>query len=153
MRRHLKPSTPSYSLDSGVLIEMLLGTPVGGMMSDSLLSGSPITAYTCHFNLSEAEYILCRMLGRTQARSKVDNLVRSNYINLTDAGRLYANAAEIKCERALALGDCYTIANAKVTGSTALFAFREEELNREMEKKPFDVEIRFIESLPRTGSP
>jgi predicted nucleic acid-binding protein len=93
------------------------------------------------------------MLGRTQARSKVDNLVRSNYINLTDAGRLYANAAEIKCERALALGDCYTIANAKVTGSTALFAFREEELNREIKRKPFDVEIEFIEGLPRTGSP
>jgi predicted nucleic acid-binding protein len=93
------------------------------------------------------------MLGRTQARSKVDNLVRSNYINLTDVAKLYANAAEIKCERALALGDCYTIANAKVTSSTALFAFQEEELKREMEKKPFDVEIRFIEGLPRTRSP
>lgn len=149
----MKPSTPNYSLDSGVLIEMLLDTPVGRMMSNMLLSDSPITAYTCHFNLSEAEYILCRMLGRTQARSKVDNLVRSNYINLTDAGRLYANAAEIKCERALALGDCYTIANAKVTGSTALFAFREEELNREIKRKPFDVEIKFVEGLPRTGSP
>jgi predicted nucleic acid-binding protein len=149
----LKPSTFSYSLDGGVLIEMLLGTLIGRMFSDSLLSDSPITAYTCHFNLSEAEYILCRMLGRTQARSKVDNLVRSNYINLTDVAKLYANAAEIKCERALALGDCYTIANAKVTSSTALFAFQEEELKREMEKKPFDVEIRFIEGLPRTRSP
>jgi uncharacterized protein with PIN domain len=141
----LKPSTLSYSLDSGVLIEMLLGTPTGRIFSGSLLSDSPITAYTSHFNLTEAEYVLCRMLGQTQARSKVDNLVRSNYINLTDAGRLYANAAEIKYERALALGECYTIANAKVTGSTALFAFREEELNREMERKPFDVEIKFIE--------
>jgi hypothetical protein len=93
------------------------------------------------------------VLGRTQARSKVDNLVRSNYINLTDAGSLYAKAAEIKCERALALGDCYTIANAEATSSMALFAFQEEELNREMERKPFDVEIRFIEGPPRTGSP
>lgn len=100
-----------------------------------------------------AEYILCRIIGRTEARSKVDNLVRSNHVDFTDAGRLYANAAEIKCERALAPGDCYTIANAGVTSSIALFAFREEELNREMERKPFDVEIRFIESLPRTESP
>ena len=149
----MKPSTPNYSLDSGVLIEMLLGTSVGRTFSGSLLSDSPITAYTSYFNLSEAEYILCRMLGRTQARSKVDNLVRSNYINLTDVAKLYANAAEIKCERALALGDCYTIANAKATSSIALFAFQEEELKREMEKKPFDVEIRFIEGLPRTRSP
>jgi predicted nucleic acid-binding protein len=131
---------------------MLLGTGVGRMISDSLLSGS-ITAYTCHFNLCEAEYVLCRMLGRRQARSKVENLVRSNYINLTDAAKLYAKAAEIKCERALALGDCYTIANAKVTNSAALFALREEELKREMERKPFDVQIKFIEDLPRQGSP
>jgi predicted nucleic acid-binding protein len=149
----LKPSTLSYSLDSGVLIEMLLGTPSGRLLSGSLLSDSPITAYTSHFNLSEVEYILCRMLGRTQARSKVDNLVRSNYINLTDADRLYAKAAEIKCERALALGDCYTMANAKVTNSAALFAFQEEELSREIEKKPFDVEIRFMEGPPTTGTP
>ena len=67
--------------------------------------------------------------------------------------KLYANAAEIKCERALALGDCYTIANAKVTGSIALFAFQEEELKSEMERKPFDVEILFIEGPPRTVSP
>jgi predicted nucleic acid-binding protein len=132
---------------------MLLGIPVGRMFSGSLLSDSPITAHTCHFNLSEAEYILCRILGRTLAKSKVDNLVRSNYINLTDAAKLYAIAAEIKCERPLALGDCYTIANAKVTSSIALFAFQEEELNREIKRKPFDVEIRFIEGLPRTGSP
>jgi len=144
----LKPSTLSYSLDSGVLIEMLLGTAFGRMMSGSLLSDSPITACTCHFNLSEAEYVLSRMLDRTRARMKVDNLVRSNYINLTDTAKLYANAAEIKCERALALGDCYTIANAKVTGSTALFAFREEQLNREIKRKPFDVQIKFIDDLP-----
>ena len=149
----MKPSKDSYSLDSGVLIEMLLGTPGSRIISDPLLLGSPIIAYTCHFNLSEAEYVLCRLLGRTQARSKVDNLVRSNYINLTDAGRLYANAAEIKFERSLALGECYTVANAKVTGSIALFAFQEEELKSEMERKPFDVEILFIEGLPRTGSP
>jgi predicted nucleic acid-binding protein len=133
-------------------MEMLVGTPNGRMMSGSLLSNSIVT-YACHYNLSEAEYILCRILGRTQARSKVDNLVRSNYINLTDADRLYAKAAEIKCERALALGDCYTIANAKVTNSAALFAFQEEELSREIEKKPFDVEIRFIEGPPTTGTP
>ena len=58
------------------------------MFSDPLLLESAITANTCHFNLSEAEYVLCRLLGRTQARSKVDKLVRSNYINLTDAAKV-----------------------------------------------------------------
>jgi hypothetical protein len=40
-----------------------------------------------------------------------------------------------------------------VTGSIAFFAFQEEELKREMERKPFDVEIGFLEGVPRTGSP
>jgi len=140
----LKPSTGSYSLDSGVLIEMLLGTAAGQVISESLLSDSPITAYTCHFNLSEVEYILCRRLGREPARSKVDNFVRSNYVILTDVENLYTTAAEIKCERALALGDCYTLANAKVTGSTALFAFREDDLDKELKRKPFDIGIQFM---------
>lgn len=141
----MKASTRSYSLDSGVLIEMLLDTPLGHAISESLLSDSPIIAYSSHFNLTEVEYILCRRLGRELARSKVDNLVRSNYIILTDVESLCATAAEIKCERALALGDCYTLANAKVTASTALFAFREEDLSREINRKPFDVDIEFLE--------
>ena len=144
----MKPSTRSYSLDSGVLIEMLLGTPLGRAISESLLSDSPIIAYSSHFNLTEVEYILCRRLGRESARSKVDNLVRSNYIILTDAESLCATAAEIKCERALALGDCYTLANAKVTASIALFAFREEDLDREIKRKPFDVDVEFVEDPP-----
>jgi len=57
-------------------------------------------------------------------------------------------AAEIKCERALALGDCYTLANAKVTASIALFAFREEDLDREIKRKPFDVDVEFVEGPP-----
>jgi hypothetical protein len=127
---------------------MLLGKIVSGPLLEST-----ITANTCYFNLSEAEVVLCRLLGRMQARSKVDSLVRSNYFNLTDVAELYANAAEIKFERALALGQSYTIANAKVTGSIALFAFQEEDLKSEMEKKPFDVKIRFVDVPPRTGSP
>jgi hypothetical protein len=123
---------------------MLLGTDAGQEISDSLLSDSPIAAYTCYFNLSEVEYILCRKLGRELARSKVDGFVRSNYVILTDMERLYPTAAEIKSERAIALGDCYTLANAKVTGSTALFAFREDDLDKELKKKPFDMRIQFI---------
>jgi predicted nucleic acid-binding protein len=34
-------------------------------------------------------------------------------------------AALIKCERALALGDCYALATAKATGSKALFVWVE----------------------------
>jgi hypothetical protein len=40
------------------------------------------------------------------------------------------------------------LANAKVTASTALFAFREEDLDREIKRKPFDVDVEFVEDQP-----
>jgi predicted nucleic acid-binding protein len=149
-KKPLKPDTLSgrFSLDSGVLIEMLLGTSVGQPITQALLSDS-ITAYTSYLNLSETEYILCRRLGRELARSKVQSLVDSNYVTITDSERLYASAAEIKCERALSLADCYCLANAEVTKSKALFACREEDLTREIERKPFDVEIDFLEDISK----
>jgi predicted nucleic acid-binding protein len=106
-RKPLKLDTlsDSFSLDSGVLIEMLWATSLGQPIVQALLSDS-IIAYTSYLNVSEAEYILCRRLGRELARSKIESPLRSNYITL---------AAELKCERALALADCYSLANAKVT--------------------------------------
>jgi len=39
--------------------------------------------------------------------------------------------------------------NAKVTKSKALSAHREEDLTREIERKPFDIEIVFLEDISR----
>ena len=134
----------SYSLDSGVLIEMLAATPLGQLMNQCLLSDSVI-AHTSYLNLSEAEYILCRKVGHELSRSKVENLLRSNYLNVIDMEQLHAIAAQTKCERSLALADCYSLATAKFTKSKALFAFKEEELIKEINKTPGEVEIEFLE--------
>jgi len=136
----------SFSLDSGVLIEILASTSSGQHIVQGLLSDS-ITAYTSYLNLSEAEYILCRKLGAELSRTKVDNLLRSNYITVVDMERLHVLAAQIKCERALALADCYSLATAKITNSRALFAFKEEELAREIQRKPFETQISFLEDV------
>ncbi len=128
------------------MIEMLSGTPRGRIVVDALASDK-IIAYTSNVSISEAGYVLCRRLGLDVATSKVRSLLGSNYVSLIQTDRLNELVAEIKCARALALADCYCLATAKETRSKALFAFREEELQREISRKLFDVEITFLEDI------
>jgi predicted nucleic acid-binding protein len=100
-------------------------------------------------NLAEAEYVLCRKLGPETAKSKLNNLRNSNYVATVDTEQASRIAAQIKRSRNIALADCYTLATAKVTESNALFAFRETELEREMKRQPFDVEVIFLEDLTK----
>jgi len=134
------------ALDTGIIVEMLLSSDIGGMVTQALIAESAET-HSSEVNLTEAEYVLCRKLGWETAESKVDNLRRSNYVLIADTEQVSKIAARIKCERALALGDCYTLATAKATSSKALFAFREEELQREMKRRPFDVQLIFLEDM------
>ena len=53
--------------------------------------------------------------------------------------------ADFECERAISLPDCFTLSLGKNRSLEALFAARERELAEEMERRPFDVEIRFLE--------
>ena len=144
-RKHLGEPTlkGAFAFDSGVIIEMLLGTPHGESVVDALAADS-LTAYTSEVNVSEAGYILCRKLGDGEAAGKINTLLRSNYLSIIEAERLREEVVKIKCSRAIALADCYCLAVAKVTGSRALFAFKEEELRREISKRPFDVSISFL---------
>jgi predicted nucleic acid-binding protein len=136
------------ALDTGIIVEMLLSSDIGGMVTQALIAESA-EAHSSEVNLTEAEYVLCRKLDWETAESKVDNLRRSNYVLIADTEQVSKIAARIKCERALAFGDCYTLATAKATCSKALFAFREEELQREMRRRPFDVQLIFLEDMMR----
>jgi predicted nucleic acid-binding protein len=144
----LKSDTLSgwLALDTSVIIEMLLSSDLGRTVEEALIADSA-EGHSSEVNLAEAEYILCRKLGWQLAKSKLDGLRNSNYVLTVDTEQASRIAAEIKCSRALALADCYTLATAKVTGSKALFAFRERELDREMKKRPCDVEVIFLEDL------
>ncbi len=132
-----------FALDSGVMIEMLLGTPNGARVVDALSAGS-ILAYTSDVNINETGYILCRKLGDRKAGEKIGALLRSNYLSIVEAERLRDEVVKLKCGRALALADCHCLAVAKVSGSRALFAFKEEELSKEISRKPFNVPIDFL---------
>ncbi len=141
----------AFSLDGGVLLELLLSTKIGKPVFNALTSDS-IVAYTSYVNLSEARYILCRKLGRELAWSKTDSLLSSNYITVVETDKLHDLAADIKCIRRLALADCYCLAVAERTGSKALFAFAEQEVLKEISTKPFDIEIVFLENIAKENT-
>ena len=56
-----------------------------------------------------------------------------------------AFAADYKCEWSISLPNCFTLSLGKNRSLKALFAARERELTEEMERRPFDIEIRFLE--------
>ncbi len=105
-----------------------------------------MSPHTTYLALSEAEYILCRGLGEEASRQKLDSLIQSRTIEVVEDSFLLHDAARLKCDRAIALGDCYTIALAQRLEGTALFARPEEDLDRESKRKHFAVAIAFLQS-------
>ena len=95
--------------------------------------------------ITELRYILCRGLGRREAEVKVEKLLASGYLLVEDVSVLIASAADIKCERALSLPDCFTLSLGSRLSVPCLFAGRERELLAEMERRAFDVEIEYLE--------
>jgi hypothetical protein len=53
-------------------------------------------------------------------------------------------AAKVKCERALSLPDCFTLALAKIFNCKAFFVRKEEEIEKEIKRKSFEVGIEFL---------
>lgn len=145
MRKNLSDATLSgrMALDGSVLVELLAGSEIGSMLTKALLE-EKFTAYTCMVNIAEAEYILCRKVGRQETRGAVEALVESGYIAIEEDRAIHVIASGLKCDRAISLADCYTFAVAEVTSSRPVFACKEQEVMREMAKRPFDVEPIFL---------
>lgn len=136
----------TYSFDSSILLEMLAGTSAGQTITNLLAEGK-LDAYTSYVNLAEAEYVICRKIGHDLAKSKIENFIDSNFVDLIRTEELLHVASRIKCERSIALADCFCIAVAEVTSSKALFAFKEKEIARELHKRPFKVKIGFLDEV------
>jgi len=71
--------------------------------------------------------------------------VRLQIIQVYSTTDLAIQTGKIKCEKAISIVDCSCIAIAKPANAKAVFARKEKELAREIERKPFDVEITFLE--------
>jgi predicted nucleic acid-binding protein len=133
-----------YAADSSVLIELAFGTPRVSGLRDSVVE-EKVVLVTHELAVVELRYILCRRLGQERAWAQVEKLLGSGHIVVEDASGLMGPASLLKCERHIALPDCFTLALANKLGISALFASREVEILREMDKSPFKVEVEFLE--------
>jgi len=89
--------------------------------------------------------VLCRRLSLAESSERVDKLLESGYLVIGDTYSLIYSASRYKCERAVSLADCFCLALAHRSSCSALFAGREKDLVEEIQRKPFDVEILFLE--------
>ncbi len=85
-------------------------------------------------------------MGQEKAKEKVDKLLLSRTLEIVSEDSILHEVGRMKCERAIALGDCHTLAIAAKLNGTALFARAEDDLAKEMKRKPFTVKLMFLES-------
>ena len=133
-------------LDGGVLIALA----VGDKLSDSIrhkIINDEVRAKSHELAITEMMFVLCRSLGWEVARTKRDYLADSGLFTIDTTAEIMNDAARIKCERALALPDCFTLASARKHGCKAVFVRMEDELKKEISKKPFDMEISYLEEI------
>ena len=131
--------------DGGVMIELLLSGDESELFKN--IANEKIIPSTTILAIIEAEYILCRKLGKDKAFKKTDNLLSSNYFKVFSLDSLSRDIGILKCFNPIALPDCATIALAIKNNIPALFAKKESELIAQLDKKKFETDIYFLEDL------
>jgi predicted nucleic acid-binding protein len=130
-------------LDAGVLIAIALGEPSASNISDEISELQH--EYTCtEIALCEFLYILCRSIGWKKSQQKVQYLIESSAIKIIPTGIVWNKAAKIKCDLAIALPDCFTIAAARVTGGQAIFVRKEKEIQKAIKHGKLNDTIIFL---------
>ncbi len=134
----------NLAVDTSVWIEFFLGTTEGNRFLQYLEKSTSNQIYVSLSTLAEVYYIICRLKGENLAKQTVQllksikNLIIDNTETLTELG------GSIKCKRAIALADCLNIALAQKYSCSALFAIKEAELRKEIDRKKFPVEFIFL---------
>ena len=131
--------------DGGAVIELLLSGDESDIYQN--IVDEKIIPLTTSLAIIEAEYILCRKIGREPAFEKVDSLLDSNYFDVIPLENFLRDISILKCFNPISLPDCATIALAVINQIPALFAKKESEIVKQLDKKPFEINIYFLEDL------
>jgi uncharacterized protein len=141
-----KPAVPrKLSVDSGVILAYYLGEDLGKLVKSSILAPRSGSVYCSRQTISELFYMLCRRKGEEFASEAVETLLKSGYLSVLSADEIDLQAGRYKCARSISLVDCYVLAVAKIQNVPAVFARREEDVENELERRPFDVKLLFLE--------
>ena len=136
----------NIAFDSSALLEYLMGTKAGEIVKEYFETLRPEETANCSIiTVSEIFYILCRLRGAAFAENKIKDMLESRVLEVWNSPELAVETGRVKCERAISLADCSCIATGKLANAKVVFARKEEDLARETERKPFDIEIVFLE--------
>ncbi len=122
---------------------MAIGEKSSSAVKQEIFEGR-VDALASNVALTELLYIICRKFGWNVAVEKRQYLLESKMINFVETPELIEEAAKLKCNQAIAMADCFTLAIAKSYSCKAIFFFFLWELEREMKKAPFDVAFEFL---------
>lgn len=132
-----------FVVDTAPLIDYLCDVGVADMLQKEVIDNENVShVIISPITLTEIFYVLCRQKGETFAKEKVKIL--NDAVKIEMEFRIRGLAGKYKCERNISLADCYVLATAKINSATAIFK-KEKELTIEMEKKEFDIPLRFFE--------
>ena len=132
------------ALDASALIELIYCDSLGRKLK-GVLESDGVDAWATEVAIAELRYVLCRRLGWRESSERVGKLLASGYVRVGETVGLIDEASRTKCSRAISLPDCFTLALAHKIGGDAVFARREQDLATEMQRKPFDVHVVFLE--------
>jgi predicted nucleic acid-binding protein len=135
------------SIDSGVILAYFLGEEIGALARSQIFEFAEKRIYHNRLCVAELFYVLCRRRGIKAATYYVHAFLDAGHSVLSDSDENDITAGVCKCERAVSLADCYVIATAKSHSASAVFARHEKDLDAEIKRKRFDVDVLFLEDL------
>ena len=130
------------ALDGSILIALAVGEKGIDEIAKSLLNEDAF-GLTHELAVSELLYILCRKVSYNVAKNKLNALKASGFIKIIPISDLIEKASKLKCERHIALADCYTLALAEEFDGKAVFAKAENEIINAIKRSPFNVDVLF----------
>ncbi len=138
-------------LDAGVILRYFSKTPsyVQEWLDSHLFNDQQHIQVHCHaISRTEVFYIACRDAGLEVAKELLEKMDRvfMTHNELT----LAYTAGLVKCAHPVALGDCFSIATAKLLGCSVYFR-EEKELTKETVnsiKEKFGVQVIVIRKTP-----
>ncbi len=146
LKRKLLRIPRQLSIDSSIILAHFFGEELGeAAKASGILPARRRTNYCARTAISESYYILCRNEGKDYASEGIQSLLMSNYVTVLSSDEIDIEAGRYKCSRALSLADCYVLAVAKVKHIPAMFARREDDIKKELERQSFDVPALFLE--------
>ena len=116
-----------YAVDASVLIEVLAGSDRVRGFVEELYNGEALVS---RLSLTEAFYVACRLWGRDVAEDRLLLLLESRVFEIVEDERVWVYAADCKCRFPIALGDCFTLATARMYAATPVFLRPEREILR-----------------------